>query len=60
MENKPKKRARKMAQISPKFPVYIFINIIKYQTRPSFTAIKIVEKLSSSRTMSALWKWLSH
>jgi hypothetical protein len=42
-----------MAQIS-EIPVRMyFYKILSNITRPSFTAIKMVEKLSSSRTMSA-------
>jgi hypothetical protein len=47
-QSKPKKEQGEMAQISPKFPVRMyFINfkILSNITRPSFTAIKIVEKI---------------
>jgi hypothetical protein len=51
-----------MAQISPKFcqDVLYKFKILSNITRPSFTAIKIVENYHQVEPCRPLWKWLSH
>ncbi|MNE15718.1 hypothetical protein D3C80_1086390 [compost metagenome] len=49
---KPKKGARKITQISPEFPVMMYLinfRILSNIFRPCFTATTIVAKLSSSK-----------